>query len=372
LRLNVDYSARGLLPGASSLHFCDLILTGFDGTLAAINGMSVRSFLALNEPALGGGATSISITDLDPIVEQVNGAFTTGVVTTFAAEHLLPPPSQFANISGRAEVGTGDNVGIAGFIIHTAPSNPTRAANPRGTTATKRVLIRGIGPSLAGAGVPGPLADPLIELHDNNGAILASNDNWGDAVNASDIQATGFAPGDAHESAILITLDSGNSYTAILRGAGDTVGIGLVEMYDLERDTNTHLSNISTRAFVSTGDNVLIGGMIVRGEGQVLVRGMGPSLAAANVPNALADPQLDLYDGQGTHMAHNDNWKEEPDGTPNSTREAAITATGFKPNNDSEAAILFTPTPGNYTAIVSGVGGTTGIGLVEAYRFGPP
>jgi hypothetical protein len=192
--------------------------------------------------------------------------------------------------------------------------------------------------------------------------------------NQTDVEATGLPPGDDHESAIVATLDVDAGYTAILSGKNNTTGIGLVEIYDLEATNGAYLANISTRAQVLTGDDVLIGGIIVRGGDarEVLVRAIGPSLADFNVNNPLLDPQLDLHDAQGTLLAHNDNWKQEPDGVDNPTRTAQITATGLYPSNDSEAAILFTPAPGNYTAIVSGVGGTTGVGLVEAYRLGPP
>ena len=177
----------------------------------------------------------------------------------------IPVARQLANISSRASVGTGDNVEIGGFIVQ-GDNNMMRLL-PRGPGGpTKQVLIRGIGPSLEFNGMPvaGRLQDPVLELHDegNGGALLETNDNWGDAANATDIQASGLAPSDANESAILVTLNSDNAYTAILRGAGGTTGIGLVEVYDLEVNGNTHLANISTRSQVLTGDDVLIGGII--------------------------------------------------------------------------------------------------------------
>ena len=133
------------------------------------------------------------------------------------------------------------------------------------------------------------------------------------------------------------------------------------------------MANISTRGFVGTGSNRLIGGIIIQGDTstRVLFRAIGPSLTPLGVSGALQDPQLDLFDGSGTMLAHNDNWMEEPDGTPNAARTAAISSTGLAPGNASEAAILATVAPGNYTAVVSGVGATTGIALVEAYQLGP-
>ena len=287
----------------------------------------------------------------------------------FGSISVLPAERQFLNISTRASVGTGDNVAIGGFIVHT-DQPPTRDA-----VATKRVILRGIGPSLNVNGTPvaGRLMDPFLELHDGNGAIIAVNDNWRD-TQESEIEATGLAPTDNRESAIVATLITDSNYTAILRGVNNTTGIGLVEVYDLEPTTNTHLANISGRAFVSTGDDVLIGGVIIRGDAaeQVLLRAIGPSLAAQGVTDALQDPTLDLYDVDGNLVAHNDNWMEEPDGTPNPARTAEITATGLPPTNPMESAILTTPTPGNYTAIVRGKNDTTGVALVEAYRLGPP
>jgi hypothetical protein len=292
-----------------------------------------------------------------------------------------PAALQLLNISSRASVGTGDDVAIGGFIIHDQPSGGTTRST-RGITSTKRVLIRGLGPSLAvnGTSVPGRLADPVLELRDSNGDIVTSNDDWGSAANSTDVTATGLAPTDSHESAILITLDSQAAYTAILRGkdpnTGDpAAGIGLVEVYDLEPTTDSHLANISTRGQVLINDDVLIGGIIVGGGDtqQILFRAIGPSLAVDGtpVPGALQDPQLDLHDAQGTLIAHNDNWREEPDGTLNGTRQNQISGTGLAPTNDAESAILYLfPPPGSYTVIVSGVGGTTGVALVEAYRLG--
>jgi uncharacterized protein (TIGR03118 family) len=285
----------------------------------------------------------------------------------FGSISVLPAERQLVNISTRALVGTGDNVAIGGFIIHT---------DPPALTGTKRVLLRGLGPSLQvnGVPVPGRLADPFLELHDINGTLIESNDNWMDSPEKADIIASGLAPTDPLESAILRTLRADTNYTAILRGVNNTTGIGLVEVYDLEPTTNTHLANISGRAFVSIGDDVLIGGVIVRGDAaeQVLLRAIGPSLTARGVTNALQDPTLDLYDVQGNLIAHNDNWMEEPDGTPNPARTAEITATGLAPTDPRESAILETPAPGNYTAIVRGKNNTTGVGLAEAYRLGPP
>ena len=172
-------------------------------------------------------------------------------------------------------------------------------------------------------------------------------------------------------AALIAMLATNSEYTAILRGKNETTGIGLVEVYDLEETGTTHLVNISSRAFVGTGDDALIGGVIVRGDAaeRILLRAIGRSLTDRGVAGALQDPTLDLYDADGNVIAHNDNWMEEPDGTPNATRTAAINATGLPPANPAESAILVTPDPGNYTVIVRGKNNTTGVALVEAYRI---
>jgi hypothetical protein len=274
---------------------------------------------------------------------------------------VVPAQRQLVNISTRAAIGTGDNVAIAGFIIH---------IDPPALTGSKRVLLRGLGPSLKvnGVPIPGRLADPFLELHDINGTLIESNDNWMNSPERAAIIASGLAPTDPHESAILRTLIAGTNYTAVLRGVNNTTGIGLVEVYDLEPTNDTHLANISGRGFVSPGDDVLIGGVIIQGDTaeQVLFRALGPSLASRGVSPVLPDPTLDLYDVNGTLIAHNDDWMNSPN-------KNAIIATGLAPTDPRESAILETLAAGNYTAIVRGKNNIiTGNALVEAYRLGPP
>jgi hypothetical protein len=190
-----------------------------------------------------------------------------------------------------------------------------------------------------------------------------TNNDWRDDQE-TDIMATGLAPTDDLESAILATLDPG-AYTAIVRGVDEGTGIGLVETYDLDQAVDSSLANISTRGLVETGDNVMIGGIIVgpdqAAEGSILLRGIGPSLSDFGITNPLADPTLELRDNNGVLIVSNDNWR--------STQETAIEDTGLAPNDDLESAILATLAAGSYTAILSGVGGTTGVGLVEFYHL---
>jgi hypothetical protein len=269
-----------------------------------------------------------------------------------SAELYVGPvaPPTLLNIATRLRVLTGDKVLIGGFIIT--------------GTDLKRVLIRGIGPSLNGVGVA--LSDPTLELHQGS-ATLATNDNWklrpDSSSQQADIQATAIAPTNDLESAILVSLSPG-TYTAILAGKNGGTGVGLVEVYDLGQGANSKLANISTRGFVDTGDNVMIGGLIVGGgTARVIVRALGPSVPVAD---ALPDPILELHDGSGALVASNDNWKTRPDG---SSQQAEIEATALQPGNDLESALVRTLPPGNYTAIVRGTNNNTGVGLVETYNL---
>jgi hypothetical protein len=263
-------------------------------------------------------------------------------------------PPTLLNIATRMQVLTDDKVLIGGFIII--------------GTELKRVLIRGIGPSLNGVGVT--LSDPTLELHQGS-TTLATNDNWKTRANGTsqqaDIEATTIAPANDSEPAILVSLSPG-AYTAILSGKNGGTGVGLVEVYDLGQGANSRLANISTRGFVDTGDNIMIGGLIVGGgnsggTARVVVRALGPSVP---VTDALGNPTLELHDGSGTLLASNDNWKTRPDG---SSQQAEIEATGIQPTNDLESALVRTLSPGNYTAIVRGMNSATGVGLVETYRL---
>jgi Matrixin len=263
-----------------------------------------------------------------------------------------PSSSHLANISTRLNVGVDDDVLIGGFIV-------------RGPVA-KRMILRAIGPSLTGAGVIGAMANPTLELHDSTGAAIATNDNWQTGSQASEISASGLAPRNPLESAIVATLQPG-SYTAIVRGVNNTTGIALVEGYELD-STATRLVNVSTRGRVGVGDEVLIGGFIVTGSQSktVMVRALGPSLGTGAHPlaGALVNPALELHDGSGNLLSSNDDWVNSP-------QHAAIVASGLAPSDSLESAILTTLSPGNYTAIVRGVNNATGIGLVEVYDLDP-
>jgi plastocyanin len=260
----------------------------------------------------------------------------------------IAAPPQLLNISTRLAVQTGENVMIGGFIIT--------------GNADKKVIVRAIGPSLQQAGVNDALADPVAELRGPNGSLITNNDNWMDTQRV-DIEASGVAPQNDLESAIVATLQPGN-YTVVVSGKNSTAGVGLVEVYDLSQGADARLANISTRGPVRTGGNVMIGGFILgsgNGNANVIVRALGPSLAQAGINGALADPTLELHDGNGALLNSNDNWKE--------SQQAEIEATGIPPQNDLEPAIKAALPAGAITAIVAGKDGTTGVGLIEVYRL---
>jgi hypothetical protein len=258
-------------------------------------------------------------------------------------------PSQALNISTRLRAQTGDNVIIAGFVLV--------GDNPR------RVLLRAIGPSLEQADIDDALQDPVLELHAANGTRIAFNNSWRYSQE-NEIIATGIPPADDREAAILATLAPG-SYTAIIRGRRSTSGVALAEVYDLGESGSGELANMSTRGFIEPGEDVMIAGFILAGgsgSSKVIVRGIGPSLAAAGVQQPLNDPTLELHDGNGVAIAFNDNWRD--------TQRDHIEATGLAPVDDREAAIVIELPPGAYTAVLAGGAGGSGIGLIEVYKIG--
>ena len=263
--------------------------------------------------------------------------------TDFAS---FPPPvhptRNLLNISTRVRVEAGESAMIGGFIIK--------------GSAPKKVLVRGLGPSLP---LTGALSNPILELHDSIGKLIASNDNWiSDRLN---ILGSLIPPLSERESAILTTLEPG-AYTAIVHDVTNQPGLSLVEVYDLDAK-DSFVANISTRGKVETGDNVMIGGFIVGGnlDTEVLLRAIGPSLASYGVSAPLQDPLLELHGRNGELISANDNWR--------STQQAEIIATSLAPSDNRESAILPTLQPGHYTALVRGQNGISGIALVEVYNL---
>ena len=276
--------------------------------------------------------------------------FDGGAISQVFTVNVTAAPGRLVNLATRMQVGTGDNALIAGFIM--------RGASP------KRLAIRALGPS---SGLPGAVANPTLELHDASSATLASNDNWGDAANKQDVSDIGLVPGSPNESVILTTVPSstsGTAYTAVMRGANDSTGLGVVEVYDLDSGPGSALLNISTRGQVGTDPNALIAGLILGGldSKSILVRAIGPSLTAFGVPNALANPTLELRNAQGAVVDSNDDWMNSP-------QKTQIQNSGLAPTDSKESAVVQTLAAGQYTAVVHGANGGTGVGSVEVYQL---
>jgi K319-like protein len=333
--------------GADQVIGIDDIAT-LSATITAPNGGATTSWRLYSGPA------SVQLTN--PNNATATASFSTQGTYTFivsvsdnvhavaydAVVVKVMPHVRMANISTRLAVGTGQDVAIAGFIIN--------------GNSPKSVIVRALGPTLSAFGIGGALDDPMLDLRDGAGNPIATNDNWKSSQQQA-IADSGFAPANDSEAAIISTLAPGN-YTAIVSGNSNTTGVSLVEVYEL--DSTARLLNISTRGFVGDNNNVIIAGVILSGSdnGTICFRALGPSLAAHGVQGVLANPRLDLFDAQGIKVGANDNWKD--------WQKDAIASAGFAPANPAEAALLIDLAPGNYTAIVSGVGGATGVGLVEA------
>lgn len=328
-----DHSAspQGNLKHPTDRGYTDLRL----GALQRNGGRTPTFALLADSPAIDAGDDALA-----PEKDQ-RGFAHSGRSDIGSFEFNGVPPTSLANISTRLHVGTSDNVLIGGFIIS-------------GSEA-KRLIVRGIGPSL---GMAGQLEDPKVEVFNSVGGLIASNDDWEQAPNRQEVIDSGVPPAHPLESALVRSFDPG-AYTAIVRGVNDSTGLGLVEIYALDRTADATLANISTRGLVQAGDNVLIGGIIIVGPDpqRVLVRAIGPSLPK---PSRLADPHLELYDGNGVLIAENDDWR---------TAEAEVAPTGAQPSHDAESALVRTLPPAPYTAVVRGKNGATGIALVEVYAL---
>ena len=263
---------------------------------------------------------------------------------------IPPGPSHLLNISTRLRVQPGDNALIGGFIIT--------------GSAPKRVVLRALGPSLTSSGIQEPLSDPVLELYDSAGVLLASNDNWKENQPV-EIQQSGVPPTNDTEPAIVISLEPGPGYTAVVRGKSNAMGIALVEVYDLSPQADSVLANISTRGFVEAGNSVMIGGFILGGgsggSSKVVVRALGPSLVHSGAKNTLPDPTLELRDGNGALVISNNDWRD--------TQQGEIEQIHLAPSEAVESALIANLPAGHYTTIVAGKDGGTGIALVEAYNL---
>ncbi|MGI8435391.1 MAG: hypothetical protein ACR2NX_00575, partial [Chthoniobacterales bacterium] len=343
LSVNFAYDDSGATPDAVfTLLTSQHLIAGHFSNVA--NGERVNAYLLSDDPNM--------IVPLDYPAGSFRVDYSINELTL--SDYQAALPAELRNLSTRVNVQTGDNVGIAGFIIT--------------GSGDKEVLVRALGPSLSVGGMPiaGRLDDTVLELHDSSGALVIANDDWMTSANAGAIENSGLAPTDSRESAILRSLAPG-AYTAILRGKNDTSGIGSVEVYEVGAASTAHLGNLSTRGLVGTGNNVLIGGLIsgddFSGLTNIVVRAVGPSLAARGVSNALQDPVLEVHDGDGNLLASNDNWKSD--------QQAEIESYGLGLQDDRESALLLSVASATRTVIVRGAGETTGVALVEIYNVGP-
>jgi CSLREA domain-containing protein len=344
--------AGTLTSAANSSYRIEFYSNDADPLGLPAEGQVFLGFATVNTNASGSASFNLSfnLAVANNRIVTATATDSVGNTSEFAAGIPVPSTAQALNISTRMLVQGGNNVLIAGFII--AGSDQ------------KTVGVRGIGPSLSQF-FSGTLSDPTLELHTGN-TTLATNDNWqDDSTQAAQLSANNLAPSDPKESGIVATLPSG-AYTAILAGKSNGTGIGVAEIYDLDQSANSQLANISSRGFVLTNNNVMIGGFILGHSpfnSTIVVRGIGPSLAQFGLSPVLSDPTLELHDGNGVVFATNDNWQDD------SAQAAQLSANNLAPSDPNEAAIFTSLPPGQFTAILAGKNGGTGIGVVEVFNL---
>jgi uncharacterized delta-60 repeat protein len=338
------------------------------GTFEAFNGVAAPGIASLNPDG------SVDTSFVAPVAREKYSRLNAALLRQADGSFLLSGPYRFlnetktdplirlinlspaaVNISTRLGVGTDENVLIEGFIV----------LGPAGSS--KKIMVRAIGPSLSQFGIADALANPTLEIHDANSATVATNNDWkttqiGGLINGdqfAEINASGVAPTNDLESALIVSLEPGN-YTAVVRGAGNTVGTGVVDAFDLDAGSAARLANIATRGLIQPGDKLMIGGFIVQnGSIKTVVRAIGPSLSQFGISNALPDTTLQLRDQQGAIVMENDDWK--------TSQQQELESTGLQPTHDLEAALVATIQPGQYTAQVRGKGNATGVGVVQVY-----
>ena len=315
-------------------------------------GQLLATLTLVPQPAATNSSYTLGLSPLSAIAVENSNCFGSPTDVPIAASFTLTAftaanTARLANLSTRGQVLTGNEVMIAGFVI--------------GGSTPKTVVINVAGPSLANFGVANPLANPTLTLvRSSDNAVIATNDDWQSASNAAQIQASGFAPSNALEPAIMMTLAPG-AYTAIVQGVGGGTGTGLVGVFEVDHP-EAPLVNISTRGKVLTGNDVMIGGFVIQGAPRkVVINVAGPSLANFGIANPLANPMVTLVRSSDNAVIEvNDNWQS-------ASNAAQIQASGFAPSNPLEPAILITLAPGAYTAIVQGSGGGTGVALIGVF-----
>ena len=313
-----------------------------------LNGAPIAGATAATYAAMAAGSYTVSVTN--------------AVATAVSNPALVGSGSRLINVSTRADVQTGGGIAIAGFVI-TGPASES-----------KQVLIRGVGPALSAFSVSGALASPTITLLDGSGAAIASNTGWSTNPNTAQIatvsqQVGAFSLASGSADSVLLTSLAPGNYTVQLSGVGSTTGVALIEVYETNTSDPAQLSNISTRADVGTGGNIMIAGFVVLGTQpeKVLVRGVGPALGQFNVSGFLAQPSLTVFDSSGTQVATNTGWGTASDPSQISSVEASVGAFAL-PSGSADCALILTLQPGNYTVQVAGANGTTGVALAEVYQ----
>jgi hypothetical protein len=351
------YKASALLTATGTTYSIvgpsgrSLVITTTPTSVDAATG-TVGANNQLTTATVSGGQVALTlIPDSKSIAATYSASGSTTPVTFSGVQDTVRITSALANLSIRSTAGTGSQTLIVGFAI---------------AGGDKPILIRGIGPGLAAFNVAGTLPDPRIDLNQSGSATLAgSNDNW--AASAADVfaQVGAFALSVGSRDAAIVTTLGANSYTAQLSDSSGSNGVALLELYDTASNNGAKLVNVSARSQVGTGGGILISGLNVSGTGPrtLLIRGIGPALAAFGVSGALADPRLDLFASGGTTpLASNDNWDAATAGMFAPVGAFNLTA------GSRDAVLLVTLNPGTYTAQVSGVDNTTGVALVEVYE----
>ena len=314
------------------------------------------------------GATTAAYT-LASLTTAANATYSvvvgngTDSVTSAGAVLLVetPNPGRLINLSVRTSAGTGAQTLIAGFVV--------------GGTGSKQVLVRAIGPTLGVFGVTGALADPQLGLFNASSTQIATNTVWGGGATLTNAFAAvgAFALGATSRDAALLsplTASGASGYSAQVVSASGGTGVALVEAYDADGATSTtRFINLSARTVAGTGAQTLIAGFVLSGNvpRTLLIRGVGPGLNQFGVTGTLANPRLELHttiNNVDTTVATNTGWAGSP------ALAAAFTQVGAfpLPATSADAALLLTLAPGSYTAQVAGVGGTTGVALVEVYE----